>query len=207
MLKKLTRTLALYLVPFFGSLIIRLLHITNKNIFHGPKTITDDALIFGCWHNDLLMLPYPYLHHRKKPRVKAMVSNHFDGELLVKTMKYFNIGNLAGSSTRNAVRVLIQAIKNIKEGTDVAITPDGPKGPRHEVADGLIVIAQKTKAKIILVSIKPTKYWQLNSWDKFIIPKPFSTINYYLSDEIDVSGMELDEAKKMVKSVLLKYEK
>ena len=206
MLKKLSRSFALIVVPFIGSLLIKFLHLTNKNVFHGPKELSDEAFVLACWHNDLLMLPYPYLHYRKVRRVKAMISNHFDGELIAKTMKYFSIGHIAGSSNKNAARVLIQAMKNIKNGTDIAITPDGPRGPRHSVADGIIAIAQKTEAKIVLVSIKPSTYWQLNSWDKFIIPKPFGTINYYISEELDITTMKTDEARTLIKKGLLAYE-
>jgi len=100
---------------------------------------------------------------------------------------------------------LIQAIKTIKEGYDIGITPDGPKGPRHSVSDGVIVMAQKTNTKIVLVEIKPKKYWQFNSWDKFKVPKPFGVINYY-AKKLDIKDMELQEAKEIVKKELLRHE-
>lgn len=206
LLKKLSRSLALFLVPFLGSLFIRFLYLTNKKYFHAPETITDEPVIFACWHGELLMLPYLYKHYRKNPHAKVLISPHFDGELISRTIKYFGLGTLAGSSDKNPARVLIQAIKTIKEGYDIGITPDGPKGPRHEVADGIIVMAQKTKAKIVLVEIKPTKFWQLNSWDKFVIPKPFGILNYYATSEIDVTAMKLEDARILLKEGLLKHE-
>jgi len=192
-------------VPLLGSLLIRFLYFTNKKKFHVPKKITQEPLIFACWHGELLMLPYLYKYYRKKPHAKVLISPHFDGELISRTIKYFGLGTLAGSSDKNPARVLIQAIKTIKEGYDIGITPDGPKGPRHEVADGIIVMAQKTRAKIILVEIKPTKFWQLHSWDRFVIPKPFGTLNYYASSEIDVSDMELEEARTLLQKGLLTH--
>ena len=206
MLKKVSRSLALVLVPFLGSLVIRFLYLTNKKNFHAPEKITQEPVIFACWHGELLMLPYLYKYYRKKPHAKVLISPHFDGELISRTIKYFGLGTLAGSSDKNPARVLIQAIKTIKEGYDIGITPDGPKGPRHEVADGIIVMAQKTKAKIVLVEIKPTKFWQLNSWDKFVIPKPFGILNYYATSEIDVSGMQLEEARALLQKGLLEHE-
>lgn len=194
------------LVPFIGSLVIRFLYLTNKKNFHSPESISDEPTIFACWHGELLMLPYLYSHYRKKPNAKVLISSHFDGALISKTIKYFGLGTISGSSNRNASRVLIQGIRSLKEGFDIGITPDGPKGPRHEAADGVVVMAQKAKAKIVLVEIKPTKYWQLNSWDKFTIPKPFGTLNYYSTKPIDVSSLELEEAKKLVKDGLLKHE-
>ena len=206
MAKKISRALALMLVPFIGSLLIRFLYFTNKKRFYAPESITEEPVIFACWHGELLMLPYLYKYYRKKPHAKVLISPHFDGELISRTIKYFGLGTLAGSSDKNPARVLIQAIKTIKEGYDIGITPDGPKGPRHEVADGIIVMAQKTKAKIVLVEIKPTKFWQLNSWDRFTIPKPFGILNYYASSEIDISDMDLESARVLLKEGLLKHE-
>jgi lysophospholipid acyltransferase (LPLAT)-like uncharacterized protein len=204
--KKISRYLALLLVPFIGSLLIRFLYFTNKKNFHAPETITDEPVIFACWHGELLMLPYFYKYYRKKPHAKLLISPHFDGKLISRTVRYFGLETLVGSSDKNPVRVLMQAIKAIKEGYDIGITPDGPKGPRHEVADGIIIMAQKTKAKIVLVEVKPSKFWQLNSWDRFTIPKPFGILNYYASSEIDISGMELEDARKLLKEGLLKHE-
>jgi len=152
------------------------------------------------------MLPYLYKYYRKKPHAKVLISPHFDGKLISRTIRYFGLGTLAGSSNKNSARVLIQAIKSIKEGYDIGITPDGPKGPRHEVADGMIIMAQKTKAKIVLVEMKPSKFWQLNSWDRFTIPKPFGILNYYASSEIDVSDMTLEDARALIKEGLLQHE-
>jgi lysophospholipid acyltransferase (LPLAT)-like uncharacterized protein len=88
----------------------------------------------------------------------------------------------------------------------MGLTPDGPKGPRHEVHDGIVAMAQKTNTKILLVTIKPTKYWQLNSWDRFVIPKPFGTINFYLSELLDVSGVEPTEANALIQKGLMAHE-
>ena len=205
LIKKIFRSSALILFPFLGSMLIRFLYMTNKKVFHSPKSISDEPIIFACWHGELLMLPYLYSHYRKTPHAKVLISDHFDGELISRTIKYFGLGTLAGSTNRNASRVLIQAIKTIKDGYDIGITPDGPKGPRHEVADGVIIMAKKTGAKIVVVEIKPTKYWQLNSWDKFTIPKPFGVLHYYSTEELDISEMEFEDATKYIKSELLKH--
>ena len=206
MLKRFSRAAALLLVPFIGSLVIRFLYLTNRNTFHSPETITKDPVIFACWHGELLMLPYLYKFYRKKAHAKVLISPHFDGKLIASTIKYFGLGTLAGSSDKSPARVLIQAIKTLKEGYDIGITPDGPKGPRHEVADGIIVMAQKTGAKIVLVEIKPTKFWALNSWDKFIIPKPFCEINFYSTKEIDIKGMTLEDARELLREGLVKHD-
>lgn len=206
MRKKIFRAIALVIIPIIGSLLIRLLYLTNKKEFHAPESISDDGIIFSCWHGELLMTPYAYRRLRKKTNFKMLISDHFDGNVIAKTMGYFGIDSIRGSSTRNGARALIKSIKDLKNGSDLGITPDGPKGPRHEVADGIIVMAQKANAKILLMEIKPSKYWQLSSWDKFIIPKPFGTIKYYISDAVDISDMDSKQAKEVIKKGLLKHE-
>lgn len=193
------------MAPLLGSLLIRFLHVSNKIRFHAPESIGTEATIFACWHGELLMLPYLYKHYRKTPHAKVLISPHFDGELISRTIKYFGLGTLAGSTDKRAAKVLIQTIKTIKEGYDIGITPDGPKGPRHEVADGIIVMAQKTGAKIVLVEIKPTRFWQFSSWDKFVVPKPFGCINFYATQPLDISGLELEEARSLITQGLLEH--
>lgn len=206
MLKNILRNLAIIIVPFLGSIIIKVLYLLNKKEFHAPQSLGDEQFIMACWHGELIMIPYAYTRYRKNPHVKLVISEHFDGNLIAKTLNFFKFETIRGSSTRGGAKALIQSIKEIKDGYDLGITPDGPKGPRHEVQDGIVVMAQKAKVKIVLVEIKPSKYWQLKSWDKFVIPKPFGTISYYISDLIDVSDMSLEEARSTIKEGLLKHE-
>ncbi len=159
----------------------------------------------ASWHGDLLFQPYIYRKFRKIPKVDIVISEHFDGRLIAKTMSHFSLGTIHGSSTRNGARVLIQALRLLKEGHDIGITPDGPKGPRHEVQDGVIVMAQKTNSKIMAFSCVPSSFWQLGSWDRFTIPKPFGTLDFYSSEPIDLQGMELDDARALLKEKLMEH--
>ena len=206
MLKKTSRYLALIFVPVIGALLIRLINLTNKKEFYAPESLGDEPFIMACWHGELLMIPYAYTKYKKNPHVKLLISEHFDGNLIAKTLHHFGFETIRGSSTRGGAKALIRSIKELKNGYDLGITPDGPKGPRHEISDGIVVMAQKAKVKITLVEIKPTNYWQLNSWDKFVIPKPFGTIRYYISDLIDIRDMEFEEARRVLKEGLLKHE-
>jgi len=203
--KKISRTLALWFLPPIGAFIIKALYHLNKIEYHTDDSVSNQPTIFAVWHGDLLMLSYIYKYYRKTPHAKVLISDHFDGLLISKTIKYFGYETIAGSTNRKAIKALLESIKALKEGYDIGITPDGPKGPRHEVSDGVIVMAQKTKSDIVTVEIKPTKYWQFNSWDKFKVPKPFGTIKYY-SKRYDVSNMELEEAKKLIKKGLLEHD-
>lgn len=205
MKKKIIRSLALFLLPPIGACLIWALYRLNKKEFYLDPNVSEKPTIFGVWHGDLLLLGYLYKQYRKKVHGKVLISDHFDGLLISKTIRYFGFETIAGSSNRNAVKALLQAIKALKEGYDIGITPDGPKGPRHTVNDGIIVMAQKAKADIVLVEIKPTKYWQFNSWDRFKIPKPFGVIKFY-TKKVDISNMTLEDARDLVTKGLLEHE-
>jgi lysophospholipid acyltransferase (LPLAT)-like uncharacterized protein len=203
--KKFLRTLALWIVPFIGAYLIRLLYLSNKKRFHLPQTIPEEPVIFAFWHSDLLMQPYLYYRFRKVPKANVLISEHFDGQIIARIMRFFKLGTIHGSTTRGGAKVLIQGLKSLAEGYDIGITPDGPKGPRYEVSEGVVVMAQKRHAKVIVYHCVPSRYWQLPSWDRFVVPKPFGRLDFYASEPIDLEGLEMDKAKERVKQVLMTH--
>ena len=114
LLKKISRKLALFLGPLLASLLIRLIYLTNKKVFHAPHTLKEESFIMACWHGELLMIPYAYTKYRKTPHVKLLISEHFDGNLIAKTLGYFGFGTIRGSSTRGGAKALIESIKSLK---------------------------------------------------------------------------------------------
>lgn len=205
MRKKILRTLALWIVPFIGTYLIRLLYVSNTKRFHLPQTVPDEPVIFAFWHSDLLMQPYLYYRFRKIPKANVLISEHFDGQIIARIMRYFKLGTIHGSTTRGGAKVLIQGLKSLSEGFDIGITPDGPKGPRYEVSEGVVVMAQKRHAKVIVYHCVPSSYWQLPSWDRFVIPKPFGRLDFYASEPIDLEGLDMDDAKRRVKEALMMH--
>lgn len=205
MRKKLLRALALYLVPPLGALFIRFIYFTSQKRFHLPEVIPNEPIIFAFWHGDLLLQPYLYSQFRNPPKANVLISEHFDGQIIARVIRYFNLGTIHGSTTRGGAKVLIQGLKSLSDGYDVGITPDGPKGPRYGISDGVVVMAQKRHTKVIVCNCVPSRYWQLASWDRFVIPKPFCTLDFYASEPIDLNGMEMEEAKKTLKERLMQH--
>jgi len=203
--KKILNTLALWLIPPIGALLIRLIYFTNKKYFHLPQAIPTEPVVFAFWHGDLLLQPYLYYRFRAVPKANVLISEHFDGQIIAAVMRYFKLGTIHGSTRRGGAKVLIQALKSLAEGYDIGITPDGPKGPRHEMSDGVVIMAQKRHAKVIVYSCVPSSYWQLPSWDRFTVPKPFGRLDFYASEPIDLEGMEMEEAKALVKARLMEH--
>lgn len=203
--KKFLRRVALATLPPIASLLIRFIYFTSKKNFHLPSEIPDEPVIFAFWHGELLLQTYGYYKLRKTPNLKVLISEHFDGKIIAKTNEYFGLDTLHGSSTRGGVKVLLNGIKALKSGIDVGITPDGPKGPRHSVSDGVVVMAQKTGAKVIVLNYNAKEYWQFKSWDKFIVPKPFTSLDFYASEPIDLKDMELESARKLIYEKLMTH--
>ena len=187
------------LLPYIAQTIVRLIYITNKKRFHYTSSVKEnESIIVAMWHGDLLMQPLNYRAFRKNGVVKVIVSEHRDGKLIKKVCEHLGVGGIAGSSSKGGAKALINAIKSLKKGIDVAITPDGPRGPIYSVADGIVALSQKTGVKIVPFSSKPSKYWQMKSWDKFIVPKPFGEIDFYVGEPFSIEGLETEEAKKYI---------
>lgn len=189
--------------PFILQIIVRFIYLTNKKVFHHPKIDENEAHLVAFWHGELLMQPFNYQKLKPVGKVSAMISEHKDGEIITKTVEYLGIDSLRGSSSKGAAKVLISAIRELKRGDDVAITPDGPRGPRHSIADGIVAISKKTNAKILIFNCKPSKYWQFNSWDKFIVPKPFGTLEFFIQEPLDIGSLDIEEAKELIKEKML----
>jgi lysophospholipid acyltransferase (LPLAT)-like uncharacterized protein len=202
--KEFKRFLATTFLPFFGALLMRFIYLTSRKTFHFPSNIPDERCIIASWHGDLLMQPFSYRKWRKEPKVVIMISEHFDGEIIAKIVAYFGLDTIRGSTRRGAARVLLQAIKKVKkEGYDLGITPDGPKGPRFSVGDGMVIVSQKADKEIVALNCIPSAYWQLGSWDKFVIPKPFCHLHFYMSEPFKVTDMSMDEAKSLIYNKLM----
>lgn len=202
--KERKRRILSVVIPPLANLLIRLIYLTCKKEFKLAPSYPSEPFIVAFWHGELLMQPFLYKKIRGRHKISVMISEHFDGEIIAKIISYFGFSSIRGSSSKGGARVLIEAIKTSKDGEDIAITPDGPRGPRHSVADGIVALAQKTKARIVVFNYSCDNCWQLKSWDKFIIPKPFSKISFFADKVIDVSGLAPEEAKKIIWEQMLK---
>jgi lysophospholipid acyltransferase (LPLAT)-like uncharacterized protein len=128
--------------------------------------------IFALWHGHML----PLLWHHRGQGVAILISEHRDGELVARAAQSLGYGLIRGSSTRGADRALISLVRELKSGHEVAITPDGPRGPSETFAPGALVAAQRSDSFILPVAASADRAWRLRSWDRFVIPKPFARV-------------------------------
>ncbi|PAF44686.1 lysophospholipid acyltransferase family protein [Helicobacter sp. 11S02596-1] len=203
----------LKIFPYIAWVILKMLAWTCKHRFHiSPELISPESIspeigranFIACfWHGEFLMMPFAYLKIRKQPKICVISSRHFDGELMVKLYGYFGFHTIRGSTNKGGdkggARVLAESFRHLRAGWDMGITPDGPKGPYHHIADGVVAMAQKTGVGISAWRCFPSRYYELNTWDKFRIPKPFSCIDYHLSEPFFIpKDMDIEAAKKLV---------
>jgi len=199
--KKIKRKIVLFIVPFLAFLLTKIILLLSKKKFTA-QSLPDEPYIVSIWHGELLLQSYFYIQKNNNRTIHVIASDHNDGILISKFVSYFGINIIQGSSTRGGVKALIKAIKQMRSGGNVAITPDGPRGPKHSVADGIVHIAQKLDCYIVPHRIEIDKKWTLNSWDNFIIPKPFSQINFLLGEAFKITELTTEEAKISIKKAM-----
>ncbi len=161
--------------------------ITRHDEFAGP-------IIFAMWHNRIVLIPPVWrttMGNVRKTLVLTSASK--DGATLASAMEVFGVGAVRGSSSRRGAAALIALRRALKEGCDICITPDGPRGPRYEVQPGVIKLAESAGVAIVPLHANPSSFWRLKTWDGLLIPKPFSRVQFVF-DTLLVVPPRLDEA-------------
>lgn len=132
--------------------------------------------IGALWHNRLLLLPYVLRTYLPNRQGAALISASRDGALLADLVNRFGFDVVRGSSSRKGAAAMLQLADVIAKGRDAVITPDGPRGPAYELGAGLAFLSQKSGAAVVPINMEYSACWRLKSWDRFILPRPFSTV-------------------------------
>ncbi len=202
-MKKFLHKSGLSIAAFLIYLVMRFLWYSSRKRYHMLTPIGEEQHIIACWHSDLLMIPV-YRHIRPHHPASAIISQHKDGEIVAKALSYLSIKSLRGSTRKGARKVLLEAFRAVRDGDDVQISPDGPKGPRYHINDGAVALAQKGNLPIMIIGYRADRYWQLKSWDRFVIPKPFSKIDFYIQS-LSVEGLNVPEASALLREKMLEH--
>lgn len=139
-------------------------------------TPPNERYIGALWHNRLLLLPFVIKRYLPARRGAALISASRDGALLADLVERFKFQVVRGSSSRQGASAIRQLAEVIAGGRDVVITPDGPRGPAYELGQGIIFLAQQSGAEVVPINLEYSSYWRVKSWDRFILPKPFSSV-------------------------------
>jgi lysophospholipid acyltransferase (LPLAT)-like uncharacterized protein len=150
-------------------------------------------MIWVFWHNRFLLAPFVFRRYFRTARGAALASLSKDGEILAAYINLFGIEAVRGSSSRGGATALVSLKRALEQGAIVAVTPDGPRGPRYHLQPGLLKLAQVADAPIVPMHIRYSHAWRLKSWDGFMIPKPFARADVTLDSEWRISRDETAE--------------
>lgn len=186
----------LWFISWAGYLLIRIIGVTLRyKAFPEPGCVAADSYgagppaIWCFWHRAVIPATYRF----RNQGLAVMTSRSFDGEYIARIIQKLGFRAVRGSSSRGAVSALIGMRKQLKQGHGVVFTIDGPRGPRYVAKPGPVLLAKKTGVPISCFYVAVERAWILNSWDKMMIPKPFSRAAIYASSPIYVPADATDE--------------
>ena len=191
--------------PTLGAMLVRGLGLTLRVRIVGVGDVEalwreGRAVIYVVWHGRILLVPWlnAWLCRTRGARAPlVLVSHSRDGELGARYARRFGLSTIRGSSSRGggtALRALVAAIRN---GMDVAIVPDGPRGPREQVQPGVVALAALTGAPVVPLAIGARPARRLSSWDRFLVPLPFARCVLAFGPPVPVDvGADREQAAK-----------
>jgi lysophospholipid acyltransferase (LPLAT)-like uncharacterized protein len=168
---------------------------------HGDERLREwerrgEHFIIAFWHGHLLLMTNAY----RGRRISVLSSQSKDGELMARALARLGIETSRGSTSRGGMGAMRSLLRRVAEGFDLAFTPDGPRGPIYEVQPGVIMAAASTGLPIQPVALAATRARQLRSWDRFLVPLPFSTVHFVYGEPLLVDRRgDLDEAAAELK--------
>ena len=172
----------------------------------GPAKLPDEPVIFALWHNRLGLCMKVYERFvrpdRQHDHLAALISASKDGAFLAAILQRFGVQPVRGSSSRRGAQALLELTSWAERGFDLAVTPDGPKGPRYVVQEGVITLAQVTGLAIVPYSCRLSWRIRVKSWDRFEIPLPFSRCEMTFGEPIQVPRGTTDEERARLREQL-----
>ncbi len=200
---RLNNRFVLATAPRLISLLVRSLGWTTKFSTVGLEKIDDRwrqnlPSIFALWHQRLLMMPLAY----RGNGLYVLISNHRDGELIARAVSHLGIHAIRGSATRGGITGFRQMAEVLRTGKDVAMTPDGPRGPKWQAHKGAIVLAKLAGVPIFPVTYACSRQKEFNSWDNFILPAPFGRGAFVAGEPIDVPKDADEQAIESLRQLL-----
>jgi lysophospholipid acyltransferase (LPLAT)-like uncharacterized protein len=176
-----------------GALLTSLLRTARWEVLGSENFLSKDgkACVYVLWHGRLLPCSF---YHRNRG-LATLISKHRDGDYIADVVeRWWGFEAIRGSSSRGGSSALRQIVRTLRRGTSVAITPDGPRGPRQKMKTGPVIAAQLAGVPLVPVSAGTATAWWVGGWDRFMIPKPFSRIRLIFGDPIEI-GRDADAAE------------
>lgn len=191
------------------KLLVRALRLEVRDLCGiGTPGAAIPPVIYILWHNRFFTVPAAWNRICRGHRQSVtLTSASRDGDMVARAMAVFGLGAIRGSSSRRAVAALVGLKRALQDGFDVCLTPDGPRGPRYQIQPGVIKLAQATGAPIIPVHVEFSSAWRLSTWDRFVIPKPFSRVRVTFAEAITLPGAldaaQFETARQNIEALLV----
>lgn len=163
-----------------------------------PEPAVEGPVIYTLWHGRLL--PLTYLHRNRG--IHTLISRSADGEYIARVVERWGYEAARGSSSRGGPAALREIVKAARSGKSVAITPDGPRGPRQKLKRGVLTAAQLGGIPLVPMSGAASSAWWIEGWDRFLVPKPFARLYVRYSEPVHVPrNATEDELMKLERDV------
>lgn len=190
-------------------LVVAAIRLVAATLRRRPATelrVPDEPVIFALWHNRLAVC-VPACRKFLRPlrgrdTLAALISASRDGALLAAIVEEFGVHPVRGSSSRRGGQALKELVSWMRQGNDVALTPDGPRGPCYQAREGALVLAQLTGAPILPIACRVRGKLRLKSWDRFQVPLPFATYELALLPAIRVPREATPEERERLRQQL-----
>lgn len=164
----------------------------------------DRPVIWAFWHNRMFVMPVVYFRYYRHRNGAVLTSASKDGALLANVMLQFGVQSIRGSSSRRGTAATLELASLVERGGDAVITPDGPRGPCYQLGPGIIFLAQKTGTPVIPIRVEYSRAVRLKSWDRFMIPLPFSRVEVEFGKPFSIPTGTGDEEQEGARDALEK---
>lgn len=172
---------------------------------HSTIDVAKFPFITVTWHNRLLFFPVVFPRKVRK-RTMAVISASRDGQYLADIVGLFGISTIRGSSSKKGFSALSEALQYLGKGYNVSITPDGPRGPKYRMSNGPVILASRTGYPVLPIAVNSSSYWELRSWDRFRIPKPWAKLSLLMGEPLKIpsnlSEEQIEEWRLIIETKL-----
>ncbi len=197
------------LAPPVATAVLGLLNSTYRVEFVGDEPLMKsvaggESVLMSFWHGSLVAMAVAA--RAKGIPICILVSQHRDGEIASRVLRRWGIDTVRGSATRGGAQGFLSLLRAHRRGSNLAVVPDGPKGPPKIAKLGVVHLARTTGARMFPLAFEADRFWRLGSWDRMVVPKPFARITIVVGDPItvarDTAGEDLETARLRIEASL-----
>jgi lysophospholipid acyltransferase (LPLAT)-like uncharacterized protein len=160
-----------------------------------------ERFVFSTWHDGLILLPLVLRHARGEFRPRVLISWHRDAEIGAQAARWFGARFVRGSTTRGGIGAIRGLLTAFRDGEDVVVVSDGPRGPRHQAKPGIVQLGRATHVPVVPVVLSVAPCRRLRSWDRMQVPIPFGRVAIRFGEPVEV-GVDEREGQARLQAAM-----